>query len=693
MKIIKYFSLLIILIAVVTACKEKPVKTVIKTVTFHNGTDSSAIPVQRVTHGEKATKPSKPVKAGFIFDGWYKEKTFTNAFNFNTETITKNITLYAKWIKDDAKNVDDDSDPPPKNIDDDSDLPPKNVDDDIADTFAFDETSYNHVFRVDDNIFEKTPTLIKDNPADKRSIVYSIMPSDEDTTIDKSTGKIILTPASIHNKIFTITAKKLRTEKYKASTAQYTLTVKKFKPMYTHTLAIEIESAMEEIGNTVDLSYIDTSSITDMSYLFSDDILAGGELDEHYGLSEFNGNISEWDVSSVTDMSFMFNEAVNFNGDIPWGEKTSNVKNMSYMFASATSFNQNISAWDVSNVTDMSYMFASATSFNQDLSAWNVSSVTDMSFMFQRAETFNSNILWGEKTSNVKDINSMFEFATSFNKNISAWNVSSVTDMRRMFAFATSFNQDLSAWNVSSVTDMSHMFASATSFNQDLSAWNVSSVTDMSFMFQRAETFNSNILWGEKTSNVKDMNSMFDGAKTFNKNISAWNVSNVTDMSFMFRDAIVFNQNISAWNVSSVTDMSFMFNTEYGSNTNFNQDLSTWVVSSVTDMSFMFAFATEFNQNISTWDVSSVTNMRRMFRNATKFNQNLSAWDVSSVTDMRRMFAFAKAFKDKNYVKSWGKKLRGREVKICQIFLFSLEDDPPRWYRSKDPKWDTNCNN
>ncbi len=682
MKIIKYFSLLIILIAVVTACKDKPVKTVIKTVTFHNGTDSSAIPVQRVAHGEKATKPSKPVKAGFIFDGWYKEKTFTNAFNFNTETITKNITLYAKWIKDDAKNVDDDSDPPPKNIDD-----------DIADTFAFDETSYNHVFRVDDNIFEKTPTLIKDNPADKRSIVYSIMPSDEDTTIDKSTGKIILTPASIHNKIFTITAKKLRTEKYKASTTQYTLTVKKFKPMYTYTLAIEIESAMEEIGNTVDLSYIDTSSITDMSYLFSDDILAGGELDEYYGLSEFNGNISEWDVSSVTDMSFMFNEAVNFNGDIPWGEKTSNVKNMSYMFQGATSFNQNISAWNVSSVTDMSFMFASATSFNQNLSAWNVSSVTDMSFMFasatsfnqnlsawdvsnvtnmsymfQRAETFNSNILWGEKTSNVKDMSRMFDGAKTFNKNISAWNVSNVTDMRRMFEFATSFNQDLSAWDVSNVTNMS-------------------------YMFQEAETFNSNILWGEKTSNVKDMNSMFDGAKTFNKNISAWNVSNVTDMSLMFRDAIVFNQNISTWNVSNVTDMSFMFSTEYEGNTNFNQDLSTWDVSSVTDMSYMFAFATKFNQNISTWDVSSVTNMRRMFRNATKFNQNLSAWDVSSVTDMRRMFAFAEAFKDKKYVKSWGRKLSGREVKICQIFLSSLEDNPPQWYRSKDPKWDTNCNN
>ena len=46
------------------------------------------------------------------------------------------------------------------------------------------------------------------------------------------------------------------------------------------------------------------------------------------------GNISDWDVSSVTDMSYLFSEKENFNDDI--------------------------SKWDVSNVTNMKFMFALA---------------------------------------------------------------------------------------------------------------------------------------------------------------------------------------------------------------------------------------------------------------------------------------------------------------------------------------------
>ena len=54
----------------------------------------------KVNNGEKATKPSKdPTKDGYSFGWWYSNSTLTKAFDFNT-TITSDITLYAKWIKD-----------------------------------------------------------------------------------------------------------------------------------------------------------------------------------------------------------------------------------------------------------------------------------------------------------------------------------------------------------------------------------------------------------------------------------------------------------------------------------------------------------------------------------------------------------------------------------------------------------------
>ncbi|KAK3604916.1 hypothetical protein CHS0354_000579 [Potamilus streckersoni] len=66
------------------------------TVTF-NSKEGSAVASITVTSGNKATKPTDPTRANYVFVGWYKETELTTAFNFDTETITANITLYAKW--------------------------------------------------------------------------------------------------------------------------------------------------------------------------------------------------------------------------------------------------------------------------------------------------------------------------------------------------------------------------------------------------------------------------------------------------------------------------------------------------------------------------------------------------------------------------------------------------------------------
>ncbi len=42
--------------------------------------------------------PADPVCPGLTFGGWYKEAACVNAFDFGSETVTGDITLYAKWI-------------------------------------------------------------------------------------------------------------------------------------------------------------------------------------------------------------------------------------------------------------------------------------------------------------------------------------------------------------------------------------------------------------------------------------------------------------------------------------------------------------------------------------------------------------------------------------------------------------------
>lgn len=53
---------------------------------------------QTVLYGQSATQPDKaPEKAGFSFDGWFKDADCTEVYDFTSE-VKDNITIYAKWI-------------------------------------------------------------------------------------------------------------------------------------------------------------------------------------------------------------------------------------------------------------------------------------------------------------------------------------------------------------------------------------------------------------------------------------------------------------------------------------------------------------------------------------------------------------------------------------------------------------------
>ena len=68
------------------------------TVTFdtQGGSEIDSI---RVTRNGTVTKPEKPTKDGYIFEGWFTDKDCTQAYDFSTR-VTKNITLYAKWTEE-----------------------------------------------------------------------------------------------------------------------------------------------------------------------------------------------------------------------------------------------------------------------------------------------------------------------------------------------------------------------------------------------------------------------------------------------------------------------------------------------------------------------------------------------------------------------------------------------------------------
>ncbi|EPS7707932.1 TPA: BspA family leucine-rich repeat surface protein, partial [Listeria monocytogenes] len=144
-------------------------------------------------------------------------------------------------------------------------------------------------------------------------------------------------------------------------------------------------------------------------------------------------DVSGLNTSSVTDMAYVFADATSLKELDLSNFDTSSVTTMRGMFANCTSLEElDLSNFDTSSVTDMSSMF-SAIAYNVDLSNFDTSSVTTMSSMFQRAE--------------VKELD------------VSSFDTSSVTDMQGMFGHSTTLEKlDLSNFDTSAAKSLSRMF-------------------------------------------------------------------------------------------------------------------------------------------------------------------------------------------------------------------------------------------
>ena len=66
------------------------------TVTF-DAQGGSEVDSAYVGEGGKAFEPAAPVRDGFTFTGWYSDENLTQQWNFATDVIAKDTTLYAGW--------------------------------------------------------------------------------------------------------------------------------------------------------------------------------------------------------------------------------------------------------------------------------------------------------------------------------------------------------------------------------------------------------------------------------------------------------------------------------------------------------------------------------------------------------------------------------------------------------------------
>ena len=178
---------------------------------------------------------------------------------------------------------------------------------------------------------------------------------------------------------------------------------------------------------------------------------------------------------------------------------TSGVTDMSYMFFYCSSLTTlDVSGWDTGNVTDMGAMFYGCSSLTTlDVSGWDTSNVTDMNSMFDGCSSLTSLDVSGWDTGNVTNMFGMFGGCSSLTiLDVSGWDTGNVTDMRAMFWGCPSLaTLDVSSWDTSSVTDMEYMFHGCSSLKTIYcgEGWNTDKVTCSDKMF-----YNCTKIVGEK---------------------------------------------------------------------------------------------------------------------------------------------------------------------------------------------------
>ena len=312
--------------------------------------------------------------------------------------------------------------------------------------------------------------------------------------------------------------------------------------------------SFKDKSGLVSVSYLDTSKVTDMSYMF-------------YNCSNLTSlDLSSFDTSNVTNMSNMFNictkllsiDVSNFN--------TSKVTDMSYMFSNCKMTTIDVSNFNTSKVTNMKYMFNMCSNLTSlDLSNFNTSNVTDMSNMFYECTKLTTIDGLSEfVTNNLTNMSWMFYNCYRITAlDLSSFDTSKVTDMSNMFDSCTNLTSlDLSSFNTSIVTNMKAIFYSCSKLTSlDLSNWNTGNVTNMSKMFQNCTNLTSLDLSSFDTSKVTDMSYMFYQCRNLiTIDVSNFNTSKVTDMNQMFRDCNKLTSlDLSGFNTSIVTNMNSMF--------------------------------------------------------------------------------------------------------------------------------------
>ena len=453
---------------------------------------------------------------------------------------------------------------------------------------------------------------------------------------------------------------------------------------------------MRNLQSITGMSYLNTSEVTNMNYMF-------------YGSIRLTSlDLSHFNTSKVTSMNSMFDGCTRLQTIyVGSGWSTAAVTASDYMFFNCTSLvGGQGTTWKSSNPTDKTYAhidggpsnpgyFTAAT----EAYACYTPSNTTLTFYYDSQRSSRTGTTYDLNTgdnvvgweTNVTKVVFDPSFASARPTSTYGWfydmenlqtitgieylNTSEVTNMGHMFNSCIRLTSlDLSSFNTSKVTHMHQMFQFCYELTSlDLSSFNTAKVTDMHYMLDYCTNLRTIYVGnGWSTAAVTNSTSMFRNCTSLVGGQGTTYDANHIDKAYAHIDGGPSNPGyFTEWKEAyacytpSNTTLTFYYDNQRSSRTGTTYDLNEdgndtgWdtdgtkynVTKVVFDPSFANARPTTtygwfyYMQNLqsitglSYLNTSEVTNMAGMFNSCFKLTSlDLSSFNTSKVTDMRAMF-------------------------------------------------------
>ncbi len=271
-------------------------------------------------------------------------------------------------------------------------------------------------------------------------------------------------------------------------------------------------------------------------------------------------------VKAPSDSSICFRDFKNVEEMDISGLDTSSVTDMSGMFEGCSSLkNINISNFDTSNVTDMGEMFKGCSSLESiNVSNFNTSKVTYMFGMFKGCSSLKNIDVSNFDTSNVTDIEAIFEKCSSLKKiDISAFILPKAEEVSGLFSDCSSLTEvNMSNIDMQTVSENPSFFGGNDNLKKiDMHNVDLSGCKEFNGLFEGLENLEELNCSGVKTTNARDMQRMFSDCKKLKKlDLSSFETRKLRYSDEMFSGCEQLESlDISNFDMSNIIDCDGMF--------------------------------------------------------------------------------------------------------------------------------------